>query len=94
MKAKEFAEQYLKADDKTSESVKIARQFLSDFEYMKHIRNAKSDAAIISLLNEFDNKWKTYAMLVNNKLPVTAPILYNGFRNIIYLRFPDLKEYW
>lgn len=94
MKAKEFAKQYLSSDNKSEESVKIARTFLSDFENMKQTRKAVSDSAIFSLLNEFDNKYKTYAMLVNKKLPETAPIPYNGFRNLIYLSFPKIKEYW
>jgi len=94
MKAKELAQQYLNSNNKSEESVKIAMAFLSDLQKMMIARNIRSDDAVISLLNEFENKWKTYAALVNEKLPVTKPILYDGFRNIIYLSLPDLKEYW
>ncbi|NCB44075.1 MAG: hypothetical protein EOM59_15875 [Clostridia bacterium] len=94
MKAKEFAQQYLNSNNKSEESVKIAMAFLSDFQKMMIARNIRSVDAVTSLLNEFENKWKIYATLVNEKLPVTTPILYNGFRNIIYLSCPNLKEYW
>lgn len=94
MKAKEFAQQYLNSNNKSEEAGKIAMAFLSDFQKMMTARNVRSIYAATSLLNEFENKWKTFARLVNEKLPVTTPILDNGFRNIIYLLFPDLKEYW
>lgn len=94
MKAKEFAQQYIDSDDKDKEIAKIARQFLDDYIEMGKVRNARSDSAFISLLNEFNNKWQTFSMIVNKKLPVTTPIRSDGFRNLIYLVMPEIKEYW
>ena len=94
MKAKEFAQQYIDSDDKDKEIVKIARQFLDDYIEMGKVRNARSDSAFISLLNEFNNKWQTFSMIVNKKLPITTPIRSDGFRNLIYLMMPAIKEYW
>ena len=63
MKAKEFAQQYIDSDDKDKEIAKIARQFLDDFIEMGKVRNARSDSAFISLLNEFNNKWQTFSII-------------------------------
>ena len=94
MKSKEYAELYLKAEDKDKIVVEIANMFLKEISTIIDMRNAKSTNAIISILNDLNQKWIKFASIVNSKYPVTPPILYSGFKNLAYKAVPQVKEFW
>lgn len=94
MKAKEYADKYLKSDEKEKEIVEIARLFLLEIETLSNARNAKFDRALIPICKELEQKWHKFASLVNAKLPVTKPIMYSGFKNLVKKASPELYILW
>lgn len=94
MKAKEYAENYLKSDNKEKELVEIARSFLCEIETLSKARNAKFDTALIPICKELNQKWMTFATLVNKKLPVSEPISYGGFKELVKYASPELHILW
>jgi hypothetical protein len=94
MKAKEYAEKYLQSDEKEKTIVEIARLFLLEIESLSNARNAKFDKALIPICKELNNKWIKFAEIVNKKFPITQPISYFGFKNLISKAFPELFVLW
>lgn len=94
MKAKEYAEKYLKSDTKETEIVEIAKSFLIEIETLSKSRNAKFDRALVHICKELNQKWITFATLVNKNLPVTEQITYNGFNELVKRMSPELHILW
>jgi hypothetical protein len=94
MKAKEYAENYMKSDNKNDEIINIARSFLTEIDIMAKARNAKMDSALIPICRELNQKWITFATLVNKKLPISEPIKYTGFTDLVKTYSPELFILW
>lgn len=94
MKAKEYADRYLKSENKDNELCEIMRAFFNEIKEIQEKRNARSNDAMITILNEQHQKWQKFAGIINARLPVTRPILYMGFKNTIHHAIPELRELW
>lgn len=94
MKAKEYAEKYMQSDEKEKTIVEIAKLFLHEIESLSNARNAKFSKALIPICKELDNKWMKFAEIVNKKLPITQPISYLGFKNLVKKASPELYTLW
>ena len=94
MKAKDYAKMYFDAEDKNKISVEIARKFLLEIESISKARNVRFDRGLVPICNELNNKWQKFAQTVNEKFPVTKPILYNGFKNLVKKASPELYILW
>ncbi len=92
MKAKEYAELYLKSDNKNEKAVEIVRMFAAEFDSLIRQRNITENQAVISLFKEVDKKYQVYVSIVNKKLPIRQPLLYHGFRHTMFRQFPELKQ--
>ena len=85
MKAKEYYKRLEQAEDRNTMLTKNARSFVSEFIAVLELRNIKI------VYDEFEKKWRNYAFLVNSKLyPVSNPIRYDGFKNLIKAMAPGL----
>jgi hypothetical protein len=94
MKAKEYADMYIKAENKQDEAVKIVKMFLQEIIDLSKARNAKFDRALIPICKDLNQKWVKYAQLVNKHYPVTEPIKYSGFKGVIEKFNPELYQLW
>ena len=92
MKAKEYAKKYLDSEGK--EFANIAIQFLNEIGELAKLRNVKTDFGLIPICKELNKKWFKFAQIINSKYPVTKPILYNGFQNLVKKSSPDLYKLW
>lgn len=84
MKAKEYAAMLTPMSDKAIKQV--ADLFLREINELSELRHAKSNAAMISILDEQDQKWQALARIV--------PVAPNGFDIIIESAFPDVYQIW
>jgi len=85
MKAKEYAERYLSAEDKRTELVKIAREFILEIRTIAEQRKAKKDMALVAIVKEQEQKWKAFCKRVND------PAIYeDGFMKLFEAQCPGL----
>ena len=94
MKAKEYYEQYLKADNKEQEILVIARSFLDEIKQLMESRHAKSNASIIAILEELNKKWMRFASLANTDENSDYEVKYRAFRELIKKYFPLVYDAW
>lgn len=91
MRAKEYAQMYLKSDNKNVTGVEILKMFIDETVELMNKRNIKLNSGVISLFNEQHRKYQSYASIVNGKLPIRQPLLYDGYKNAMFKVFPGLK---
>lgn len=94
MKAKDYAKKYFESSDRKDTIVEISRFFLLEIESLSDMRNIKTVTGLVPVCKELDKKWKKFAQLVNKKLPITSPIKYNGFKNLVRKASPELYSLW
>jgi len=94
MKAKEYAELYMQSEDRDKTIVEIGIQFLKDTTALIKARNAQTDTACSSILNEINGKWISFATIVNRKFPVISPIKYTGYKELIHEASPAMLSFW
>lgn len=88
MKAKEYAEKYNIAKDKTECLSEILTSFYREFIDLVKSRNARRDSAIFGILDELDQKWNAFVKRVEYKLDP------DGFEYLINKLFPDVFVKW
>ena len=89
MRAKEYAEMYLRnPDDRTL--VQVANEFLLEIPAIARKRGAKMDAAFVSVVKEQDQKWNCFA----RKLAKAGhdDIDPDGLKKLISIKYPDLYQ--
>ncbi len=95
MKAKEYAAKVINAE--TKEEIEQAvidcgRGFLEEFSKMVEARNIKTDKAAIPLIKEFDNKWRTFAVIMEDYSK--GLINPNGFVDMLKHTMPSGMEWY
>lgn len=91
MKAKEYRDKFIEIEKEkgTDEAInKIALAFLLESKEVMEKRNIKSDGGFVSLLREFDQKWRALVRLIPDKLNP------DGFKYINLEMMPGLEPYW
>ena len=94
MRAKDYADRYISSENKKETVVEIARDFLIEIETLSEARNAKFDKALIPICKELNKKWVKFADIVNKKYPVSEPIKYTGFKELVQRASPELYVLW
>ena len=87
MKAKEYAEKY-KANPTPQCLGRIAVEMLVEVKGIAESRHAKSDDALISILNEVINKWRAFAKIVGDESIST-----DGLKQLIVKDFPFIPKH-
>ena len=93
MKAKEYFKNYKEKQLTDKWEVALIRQFEAMFQEVKQIqnnRNAKSDNAIISILNETNNKANSFIRMVNKE--ENRGIYNNAFKIFIQEQMPEFAK--
>ena len=85
MKAKEYAAEY-KANPTLEKLGKIAAGMLSEMAIVAETRHAKSDEALISIINEQIDKWRAFAGLAGDGIKP------DGLKILIRRDFPFIPE--
>ena len=88
MKAREYAEDY-KANPSLQKLGEIVSKIFLEIEGIAKIRHVKNDEAILSILTEQDQKWRTFVQLVGDSNINPA-----GFENFIKKRLPEAFDKW
>lgn len=94
MKSKEQAHLYLSSEDKEKALGEIAVDYCKEIVRLKEARNIKTDQALISVFDELDKKFRSFANIVNTKLPYTKPVKAHGFEMILESFSPKAFDYW
>jgi len=92
MKAKEYSKQFL-LNPGSEQLAKIAVQFLDEVKELTQKRNAKTDSAVFSIVNELDNKWRAFADQVNKEAGKEL-INHLGFQFLLTNNYPDVCGDW
>lgn len=89
MKAKEYAERYIK-EGKTLESLeKILMDFYQESVSLVKSRGVKTNSALFAVWDEIDQKWQAFC----NKLK-DDPINRDGFKMFVQHLLPDAHFHW
>lgn len=88
MKAKEYAEKYNTAKDKTECLTEILTSFYKELMFLIKTRNAKRNSAIFAILDELNQKWFAFVNRVEDRLD-----LY-GFKYLVKKIVPDVFDAW
>ena len=83
MKAKDYADKFFSAENKREALVEIARSFLAEIVTLSNARNAKFARALVPICKELNQKWVKFAGIVNKKYPVSEPVKYTGFKELV-----------
>jgi len=94
MKAKDYAANYLKSDQKFENLVELGKSFLLEIETISNARNVKTVEGLIPICDELNKKWIRFAEIVNSKLPISNPVSYSGFKNLLSYASPELFKMW
>ena len=94
MKAKDYADKYISSKNKNKAIVEIAKAFWTEIEITSNARNIKLDMALIPILKELNKKWMKFAGIVNKKYPVSEPIKYTAFKELVQDVSPELYAHW
>jgi len=98
MKAKEYAEEFLKTDFKVSEEVTnkavsdITIKFFNEINDIRLARHVTKDIGLASIVKEQNQKWNAFCRIVNKVLGVELMRL-DGFRLYMLEIIPDLKNF-
>ena len=99
MKAKEYYEKYesvLHASDDATINKGLSDMMLEmtgESEKMIQARNAKSNSALVGVLNELNNKWNAVINLDEKKYGASI-IARNGFKAFWLHKMPELGMIW
>jgi len=94
MKAKEYYDQIVNETDKKKEILVIANAFLQEAKSIMEMRHAKSNQAVISILDEQNKKFIKFASLVNADDTFDFDIKYTGFKEYVRLELPKVYDEW
>lgn len=86
-KAKEQAKR-LNENPSLDTMAEIATDFIYECKELIEMRHAKTDAALYSIFNEQEQKWKSFASQCN------PPLREDGFSLIVKEQFPYAWEGW
>ena len=86
MKAKEYADRYLK-DPSDITLWGVGKDIWDETKALIKSRHAQTDAALWSILNEQDRKWRAFARLVKDINP-------DGYRLLIQKYMPVIHDAW
>ena len=86
MRAKEYAELFNK-NRSIENLIEISGRFVKECIEIAETRKAKSDSALIAILNEQDLKWKAFARLIDGVKP-------DGFEQLVKLQLPEVHKVW
>ncbi len=86
-KAKEYAKQYLQAEDKHKVLSDIILEFFDESQELIKIRNAKIDGAIVAIIKELNEKWNAFARRTNGEVKE------DGFINLVKSKLPFMADY-
>lgn len=90
MKAKEYAERFIDTDG-PEEAMKLLGQcgvdFCNEFVAMAKSRKISTDIGLANLIDEFDNKFRKFGVLVSQIYPNLVDV--NGFLNLLKEYSPD-----
>lgn len=90
MKAKEYAAQYKQSPTKEMLS-DILLSFWLEIETLKNQRKVKTDAGLLGILNELNDKWYAFCNLLQKDSIFIHP---SGFQVLIKNMAPDILLYW
>lgn len=92
MKAKAYAKRYkrLPTDNTLKE---IILDFMSECDDLVKRQSVKTDEAATTVLDEQNQKWKTFARIINKEARVTI-IREDGFEQVLRDRIPELYQAW
>lgn len=101
MKAKEYAEKFIKCLEGfngSEEDLKnilndVCKKFLQEVTDIGKTRDIGRDAALFSILDEQNAKWKAFARIVNDHYGVGI-LLESGFEEIHKESLPDIYHGW
>lgn len=85
-KAAEYAAEF-KTSPTEQTLFDIAQAFVDEVKELVEMRNAKSNEACVSILDEQDRKWKAFSRRIDGIEP-------DGFVGLIKLASPVLYAYW
>ena len=94
MKAKDYANKFIVAENKNDTLVEIAKEFLGEIEALAKARNAKLNSALIPICKELNQKWCKFAYIVNKKYSESDPIKYTGFKEVLKHASPEIYSLW
>lgn len=83
MKAKEYAAKFEQGEDVGA----IGYAFLTEVTEIAKSRNARTDAALFSIFDEQDRKWRAFARLVEG-------VKSEGFEIVLRRMMPEIYEKW
>ncbi len=93
MKAKEYAAHF-KSGNQTNEVLAgIVSSMIGEVHAIAQARNAKSNSAVLAILNELSQKWQAFIKEVE-KYNKNHGIRPDGFENMIKKIFPDVYFEW
>lgn len=85
-KAKEYAAEF--EADPTRETLRgIAHAFMVEVKEIIATRNARSNSALLSILDEQDRKWRAFARRIEGVRP-------DGFERLVKEVFPEVHVVW
>ncbi|MCC7356601.1 MAG: hypothetical protein IT410_03235 [Candidatus Doudnabacteria bacterium] len=103
MKAKDYAQQYLEATDKSVSLREICASFVRDYNIISQSRASKGRTSPqlllstrISILEELDQKWVAFARIVNNHRIEgdEYEVREDGFRQAFRVIYPSAYVAW
>jgi len=92
MKAKEYAKRLIESENKMGELGKIIIDFLKEVKKIKEMRNVSTDAGVIPILKEQNQKFRSFAGIANSKLIGEMQIDPNGFMITLETEMPIVYE--
>ena len=93
MKAKEYAAQF-EANPTLEEVFAIGKQFILETGEIMETRHAKSNAAVFSILDEQDRKWRAFARILDGMTGIPGGVRPDGFAMLTLLVMPAVYYYW
>jgi len=93
MKAKEYAQRVTSTEnvqDAMTELGKCGKDFFNEFIAMRKSRNIKTDDGLLTLVKEFDNKFRTFSVLVDSHYK--GMVKPNGFIELLREFVPVLAN--
>ena len=93
MKAKEYAAQF-EANPTLEEICAIGKQFILETGDIVKARNARSNAAVLSVLDEQDRKWRALARILDGMIGIPGGVKPDGFAMLVKLVMPVVYDLW
>lgn len=93
MKAKDYAEEYLKYPSIATLRA-IMNDFLEENVTLAEERKVSTDAGMFAIFNEQDQKWRAFARIVNKCVGIEPQPAEEGFSNLLKELDPALYNAW